>query len=390
MFRSGLERTCPGLKLGCVPHIGHFNDGLDYKLARTLTAVQFMKDPHEKMPHDGFDLLMRRDNVMDVEVYLALYNMQDLRDWLYKEERPYIVNLLFHAWLFPQLAYRGEAAANVDAVIFECSGVFPVADKLEGLTKGFRKFEQQVWVKDKVYMCMGPDSLRCRVDRHRLVCSFWSMCIPEGEERAIVTKHILLNETRTHISREVGSACAELVDCSIANVLQYLQKLLTAVQAASHRLSRLMARCEGAFEGVFLDGGTEPRLGPYQGSTEPMEVWEEQLALLDRTAKAGMAGKDGSSRTSTLVTVLGPAPLLSEMIRRRVYEDLGRKRRSGKFPPDDKDTIDLGAKAFITPSAVLGSERAQAIHRVLIECINDLERLAENSAEMLAVEGVTA
>jgi hypothetical protein len=332
---------------------------------------------------------MRRDNVMDIEVYLALYDMQDLRDWLYKEERPYVVNLLFHAWLFPQLAYRGEAAASVDAVIFECSGVFPLAEKPEGVTKGFRNFEQRVWVKDKVYMCMGPDSLRCRVDRNRLCCSFWSMCVPVGEERAIVTKHILLNETLTHISREVGSACAELgsADCSIANVLSHLQKLLLAVQAASHRLSRLMGRCEGAFEGVFLDGGAEPRMGPYHGSTEPMEVWEEQLALLDRTAKAS-AASETSSRTAAPER---PAPLLSEMIRRRVYEDLGRRRRGpGKFPADDQETIDLGAKVFITPSAASGSERAQAIHRVLIECIHDLERLAENNAEMLAVEGVTA
>jgi len=365
---------CPGLKLGCVPQLGVCGqDGLDYKLARTLSAVQFMKEPHEKIPHEGFDLLMRRDNVMDIEVYLALYDMQDLRDWLYKAGRPFVVNLLFHAWLFPQLAYRGEAVANVDAAIFGSSGVFPVTDAVEGITKGFRKFEQRVWVKDKVYMCMAPDTIRCRVDRHRLVCSFWSMCIPEGEERAIVTKHMLINETHTHISREVGAACAELADCSIANVLQHLQKLLTAVQAASHRLSRLMGRCESAFEGVFLEG-----------VTEPMEVWEEQLALLDRTAK-----------TSRSAASEWPAPLLSEMIRRRVYEDLGRRRRStlpgkSKIPPDDEEIVEAGAKIFITPAAATGSERAQAIHRVLIECIHDLEQLAETNAEMLAVDGVTA
>ena len=28
--------------------------------------------------------------------------------------------------------------------------------------------------QDKVYMCMGPDTIRCRVDRHRLICTFWS------------------------------------------------------------------------------------------------------------------------------------------------------------------------------------------------------------------------
>merc|ERR1739844_619603 len=101
---------------------------------------------------------------------------------------------------------------------------------------GLRKFSQRVWVKDKVYMCMGPDSIRFRVDRHRLICSFWSLCIPIGEERAIATKHMLINETHTHISREVGVACAGLTDCSVADVLQHLQKLLSAVQNATHRL----------------------------------------------------------------------------------------------------------------------------------------------------------
>jgi len=76
------------------------------------------------------------------------------------------------------------------------------------------------------------------------------------------------------------------------------------------------------------------------------------------------------------------------MIRRRVYEELGRKRRKGKFPPDDQETIDIGAKAFFTSSGASGNERAQAVHSVLIECIHDLERLSENNAEMLSVEGV--
>lgn len=378
MFAAGLDRRCHGLKLACVPHIGCFNDGQDYKLARTLSAVRFMKEPFGKIPDEGFDLLMRRDNVEDVEVYLALYDMSDLRDWLYREGRPYIVNILFQAWLFPELGYREEASTNVEGAIFGGSGVFPVPGQ-QGLMRNLRGFEQTVWVKDRIYMCMGPDSMQCRVDRHRLVCSFWSLCIPEGEERAIATKHILLNETHTHICREVGAACAELSDASVANVLQHLQRLLTAVQNATHRLSRLMGRCEGAFEGVFLDGGERPRGGPFQGQTEPMEVWEEQLALLDGSVNDGHDA------------VRNPAPLLSEMLRRRVYEDLGRKRRGGgKVPPDDQDVIDAGSQLFLTPSLATGSERAQAVHRVLIECIHDLERLAEGSAEMLAVDGVTA
>merc|ERR1712129_382685 len=104
---------------------------------------------------------------------------------------------------------------------------------------------------------------------------------------------------------------------------------------------------------------------------------EEQLALLDRSVN------DGHAPTEQ------PAPLLSEMLRRRIYEDLGRKRRKGKFPPDDDETIDLGAKTFLTPTAATGAERAQAVHRVLIECIHDLEMLSESNAELLSVEGLT-
>jgi len=372
MFRSGHDQRCPGLKLSCVPHIGHFNDGSNYELARTLGAVRFMKEPHDKIPSAGFDLLMRRDSVMDIEVYLAMYDMQDLRDWIYRTNRPYVVNLLYHAWLFPQLPYRGETAADVEVAIFENSGVYPVGDVPEGATKSLRAFQQSVWVRDKVYMCMGPDAIQVRVDRHRFLCTFWSLCIPAGEERAIVTKHVLMNEAHTHITREVVTSCADLGDASIASVLQHLQKLLTAVQSATHRLSKLMGRCEGAFEGVFLGDSQHGKAG-----SDPMDVWNEQLTLLDRSIN------DGHSAAEQ------PAPLLSEMLRRRVYEDLGKKRRAGKFPPDDQETLELGARAFLTPDGARGAERAQAVHRVLIDCIHDLERLAESNAELLAVEGLT-
>lgn len=378
MFRSGLASTCPALKLPCVPHIGYFNDGVDYKLGRLLSAVRFMmKESHEKIPKVGFELLMRRDNVMDIEVHLALYDMQDVRDWLYQADRPYEVNLLYHAWLFPQLKYREEAETTAEVAIFEGSGIFAVASAPEGATKNLREFGQRVYVRDKVYMCMGPDSARIRVDRHRLVCSFWSLCIPIGEERAIATKHILINETRTHISKEVGAACTELADASVADVLRHMQALLKAVQNSTHRLSGFMRRCEGAFEGFFFDGGGNAS-GPFKGATEPMDVWEEQLALLDRSVTDGQTAAQR------------PAPLLSEMLRRRVYEDLGRRRRAGKVPSDDEESVTIGNQIFITPSAATNSDRAQAVHRVLIECIHDLERLAENSAEMLSVEGVTA
>ncbi|CAJ1440286.1 unnamed protein product, partial [Effrenium voratum] len=378
MFQSGLEAVCPALKLGCVPQIGHYNNGQDYKLARVLSAVRFNREPHEKIPPEGFDLIMRRDGVMDVEVVLALYDMQDLRDWLYKKQLPYSVNLLFHPWLFDQLPYRKEAEADVEVAIFGSSGVFPLAEEEGGLIKGFRKFRQSVWVKDKVYMCMGPDAVRCRIDRHRLVCSFWSLCVPAGQERAIATKHVLLNENETHMCREVAAACAVLSDASISNILHHLQKLLQSVQNATHRLSRLMGRCEGAFDGICLDArgdGTNWNAAPYKGATEPMEVWEEQLSLLDRTVEKGHSPETR------------PAPLLSEMLRRRVYEDLGRRRRKGKFPPDDEETINVGQRTFLAGCS--DAERAQAVHRVLIECIQDLERLSESNAELLSVEGVT-
>merc|ERR1712232_450577 len=150
---------------------------------------------------------------------------------------------------------------------------------------------------------------------------------------------------------------------------------------ATHRLSRLMGRCEGAFEGIFLDGPDgASRAGNFQGATEPVEVWEEQLALLDRSAGVCASGNGPQSEPPA-------APLLSEMIRRRVWEDLGKRARGGKCSPDDQESIDLGAAAFVQRAT--GSEKAQAIHRVLIECIHDLESLSEGSAEMLAVDGVT-
>jgi hypothetical protein len=78
---------------------------------------------------------MRRDNVMDIEVYLALYDMQDLRDHVYKNGQPYVINIIFHAWLFPELSYRQSAEVGVEAAIFESSGVFPVANEPEDSSK---------------------------------------------------------------------------------------------------------------------------------------------------------------------------------------------------------------------------------------------------------------
>eukprot|EP00913_Durusdinium_trenchii_P013629 g12798.t1 len=462
MFSSALEAVCPALKLGCLPHIGHFNDGQDYKLARLLSALRFNRDglnwrgsgalvwaqgppragrvdvgpqgnlvhgaaplvasvqrtrrtfrntdgdrwlpaflcavfcplspclepfgpwaihsrcssrkraqePHEKMPSEGFDLLMRKDRVKDLEVVLALYDMQeranegsvrvgaDLRDWLYKKQFPYVVNLLFHSWLFDQLPYRKEASTDIEVAIFGTEGVFPMA---EGLGKSFRAFPQS----DKVYMCMGPDVAHFRVDRQRLVTSFWSLCIPAGQERGATGPGG--RAELTGVRRRTG---AHRKDASISNILHHLQKLLLSVQGATHRLSRLMGRCEGAFDGICLD---DRGSAPYKGATEPMQVWEEQLNLLDRTVE-----KHHTPATR-------PAPLLSEMLRRRVYEDLGRRRREGKFPWDDDETIDLGHRIFLTGCS--DAERAQVVHRVLIECIQDLERLAESNAELLAVEG---
>lgn len=75
--------------------------------------------------------------------------------------------------LFPDLQFQGEETIDVDAGIFETHEVVPIAGK-DGLPCGqFRKFEQRVWVKDKVYMCnMGPATLRFRIHRHQPVeCS---------------------------------------------------------------------------------------------------------------------------------------------------------------------------------------------------------------------------
>jgi len=373
MFRSGLEETCPGLKLPCVPHLGEFNGGQEYQLAQTLAAVRFMREPHDKIPPDGFNLLMRRDHVKDIETYIVLHDMQNIRDWLYAKGKPYIVNILFHAWLFPELQYRGEDSAKMETAIFCSEGVFPINDPT-GAAKVLKKQEQKVWLKDKVYMCMGPDTTKIRVDRHRLVCTFWSLCIPEDGERAICTKHILLNENQTHICKEIVSSCTQLLEVSVPSILQHLQKLLTATQAATKRLSLLMARCESAFEGVALDDDTQ-KARFLEGSTDPFQVWEEQLGLLDRSVN------DSHSKAQR------PAPLLSEMLRRKVYEELGRQQK-GKCSPDDQEVIDLGANAFLHSASC--RDRAQAVHKVLISCIHDLESLAEGNAEMLSVEGVTA
>ena len=52
-------------------------------------------------------------------------------------------------------------------------------------------------------MCMGPDALRCRIDRHRLVCSFWSICIPVGEARP----------SQQYARLQFGLAYSRFVDC---------------------------------------------------------------------------------------------------------------------------------------------------------------------------------
>eukprot|EP00439_Symbiodinium_sp_Y106_P029230 s3400_g3.t1 len=187
--------------------------------------------------------------------------------------------------------------------------------------------------------------------------------VSEGDESAVA---------------EGGQPAEPGEDCAISTVLRHLQKLLLAVQNATYRLSRLMGRCEGAFDGICLDAsgdGTSLKAAPYKGATRPMEVWEEQLANLDRSVE------------KTHTAAARPAPLLSEMIRRKVYQDLGRKRQSGKIPADDDETMSLGERVFV--SGCSDAERAQAVHRVLIECIQDLERLSESNAELLAVEGVT-
>lgn len=111
----------------------------------------------------------------------------------------------------------------MEVTLFGTTGVFPCP---QGLMKGFRSFPQSVWVKDKVYMCMGPDVAHFRVDRSRLGKAPWAYVerlgrfAPSGpsacqrgrcyrlhfaplraQERAIATKHVLLNDTQTHVRR---------------------------------------------------------------------------------------------------------------------------------------------------------------------------------------------
>lgn len=411
MFKSGLDKVCSGLKLPCVPQLGDYDGGGDYKLAETLAAVKFLKEPHRLVPDIGFDMLMRRDGVEDVEVVLAVYDLQNLRDRLWSQRREFEVNVLFHAWLFPDLLFRGEENLMVEAGIFQNDGVFPIEDRKEGMLRTrLRKFEQKVWVKDKVYMCMGPDTVRIRIDPHRPVCWFWSVCIPEGRDTALVTKHVLLCETRTHITKEIRGAMTVLQEgAAVTQILKHLEKLLTSVQAASQRLARLMAKCESAYEGVPLDEGYLPMHGslgdPNTQVFDPRKVWEGQLAGLDGTAVLPGGTAD---------QVEG-GPRLAEMIRRRVFLDLyralqqkengatntannnaGNKKKksevvrpSGRTRDEEDQMVASGALLFEDPKTS-DVEKAKSIHRILLGLVHDFEYLAESNAEILAVEGVTA
>ena len=85
-------------------------------------------------------------------------------------------------------------------------------------SKSLRRLEQFIWVKEKVYVCLG----RCIAPANRSA-SLWSvrsgsLCVLDGEERAFVTKHVLVNGTYGHISKEMGLACDELGACAVTKL----------------------------------------------------------------------------------------------------------------------------------------------------------------------------
>merc|ERR1712224_958801 len=145
---------------------------------------------------------------------------------------------------------------------------------------------------------------------------------------ALVTKHIVLNETVSMATADLRGAFAALTPVSTESILAHLRELLLAVQKGTNQLSKVMARCEAAFEGVPLDrlskGGRA-----FQGPTEPHEVWEEQLQLLSRNVTS--PGQRG-------------APVLADMARYRVHQVLGRM--VGGRSLSDEEAVELGGRQW--------------------------------------------
>merc|ERR1719350_1567222 len=99
----------------------------------------------------GFELLMRRDHVLELELHMVTYDAQTIRDWTCKFDKPYVLNVLYHAWLFADLQYKGEASEDIEVAMFKPSGIFPVQSGT-GLATNLRRLNQTVFVKDQVFM----------------------------------------------------------------------------------------------------------------------------------------------------------------------------------------------------------------------------------------------
>lgn len=374
LFKDALKQTSPGLKLPCVPHLGAYIGG-DYKLASILHGVEFLKDPHKQLPDEAFQALMKRD-VDEVEAMVVTYDCQVLRDFVVGSSQPYRLNVLWQPYLFPELKYREERNVEVECCVLGMHGASLCKEDASGscLASTWRTHSQSVFVKDRIYMICGPDACGIRLNPVLPVCWFWTVVVPpEGHREkgscfALVTKHIVLNETVSMGTAGLRNAMAVLSPVNTESILAHLGELLTAVQKATGQLSKVMGRCESAFEGVPLDRvskggrildplGVEP--------APPEEVWEEQLALLSRSVTEPAAHG---------------APVLAEMTRRRVYQVLGRML--GGKSLDDDEAVEEGARLWKQGAAM--ADKAKAIHRGMLGFVSDLECLAERQGEMLS------
>merc|ERR1719253_482583 len=101
-----------------------------------------------------------------------------------------------------------------------------------------------------------------------------------------------------------------------------------------------MARCESAFEGVLLDRFTKGGR-PFMGSTEPHEIWEEEMQLLSRSVDQARHG----------------APVLAEMARRRVCQVLGRILLGASL--SDDEAVEEGMRRWALDASM--TDKAKAI-----------------------------
>jgi len=369
MFKDACRQVAPGLKMACVPHLGAYNEG-DYKLATVLCGVEFVKEPHQLLPDNAFETLMKRD-VDEVEAMVVVYDGQSIRDFLLGADKPYQMNILWHPYLFPEIKYREERQCEIECCVLGMHGATVCKDGASrGLAPGLRKQEQSVGVKDRIYMTLGPDVCSVVLNPLLPVCWFWTCLLPpaghreKGSRFALVTKHIVLNETVSMVTADLRQAMSALTPVTTESILAHLRELLLAVQKATNQISKVMARCESAFEGVPLG-----RLGKggqaFSGPTEPHEVWEEQLQLLSRNVT------DPQNHG---------APVLSEMARLRVHQVLGRML--GGRDLTDEQAVEEGRQRWALGATM--TDKAKAIHKGLLGFVSDLETLSESQGEMLS------